>query len=156
MTINDYIPGTVRFSPRITPFVNQKSLLEDIKVNYATKTDATSDELTIETCYTSQEAFTQASFINNILSIQQVVKAVRAYSPKVRYQFYTTSDFSSYAKLIDENVLSAYTSIFNTLELVYTQDDVMADRKIFKAALRVACGSFIQTEIYDIFIINAQ
>ena len=156
MTINDYIPGTVRFSPRITPFVNQKSLLEDIKVNYATKTDAASEELTIETCYTSQEAYSQASFINNILSIQQVVKAVRAYSPKVRYQFYTTSDFSSYAKLIDENVLSAYKSIFNTLELVYTQDEIMAERKIFKAALRVACGTFIQTEIYDVFIINAQ
>lgn len=156
MTINDYIAGTVRFSPRITPYVNQKSLLEDIRVNYATKTDSTSDELTIETCYTSQEAYTQASFINNILAIQQVIKAIRAYSPKVRYQFYTTSDFSDYAKTIDEQVLDGFKSGFNTLELVYTQDEIMAERKIFKAALRVACGTFIQTEIYDVFIINAQ
>ena len=32
----------------------------------------------------------------------------------------------------------------------------MAEKKIFKAALKVACGTFIQTEIYDVFIINAQ
>lgn len=156
MVINDYIPGTVRFSPRITPVVNQKSLLEDIKVNYAIRTDASTDELTIETCYTSQEAYTQASFINNILAIQQVVKAIRAYSPKVRYQFYTTSDFSDYAKTIEENVLDGFKSGFNTLRLVYTQDDLMAERKIFKAALEVSCGTFIQTEIYDVFIINAE
>ena len=63
MDITDYIPGTVRFTPRITPKVNQKSLMEDIRVNYAAKVNASSDALTIETCYTSQEAFTQASFI---------------------------------------------------------------------------------------------
>ena len=32
----------------------------------------------------------------------------------------------------------------------------MAERKIFKAALEVACGTFIQTEIDDVFIINAE
>jgi hypothetical protein len=156
MSFTDYIPGTVRFTPRITPKVNQKSLLEDIRVNYATKVDATTEELTIETCYTSQDAYTQASFINNILAIQQVIKAVRAYSPKVRYQFYTTSDFSDYASAITANVLDGYSANFNTLELVYTQDAIMAERKIFKAAIRVACGTFIQTEIYDVFIINAE
>jgi hypothetical protein len=156
MSFTDYIPGTVRFSPRITPKTNQKSLLEDIRVNYATRVDAASDELTIETCYTSQDAYTQASFINNILAIQQVVKAVREYSPKVRYQFYTTSDFSDYASTIEANVLANYKSNFNTLELVYTQDEIMAAQKIFKAAIRVACGTFIQTEIYDVFIINAE
>ena len=87
--------------------------------------------------------------------IQQVVKAVRNYSPRVRYRFYTSSDFSDYAKTINENVLDGYKSNFNTLELVYTQDDLMAAQKIFKASLRVACGTFIQTEIYDVFIINS-
>jgi hypothetical protein len=155
MSFTDYIAGTVRYTPRITPNTNQKSLLEDLRVNYAAKTDASSDELVIETCYTSQEAYSQASFINNILSIQEVVKAVRAYSPKVRYQFYNGSDFSAYADTITDNVLANYTSRFNTLELVYTQDTVMAAKKIFKAALNVACGTFIQTEIYDVFIINS-
>lgn len=155
MTITDYIPGTVRFTPRITPKVNQKSLLEDLRVNYAAKVDSITDALTIETCYTSQEAYTQASFINNILSIQQVVKAVRNYSPTVRYKFYTSSDFSDYAKTIDTQVLDGFKSNFNTLQLVYTQDELMAAQKIFKASLRVACGTFIQTEIYDVFIINA-
>lgn len=155
MDITDYIPGTVRFTPRITPKVNQKSLMEDIRVNYAAKVDPTSDTLTIETCYTSQEAYTQASYVNNILAIQQVVKAVRAYSPKIRYQFYTSSDFSDYAKLVQENVLDNYKQNFHTLRLVYVQDDLMASQKIFKASIEVACGSFIQTEIYDVFIINA-
>ena len=154
MTITDYIPGTVRFTPRITPKVNQKSLLEDLRVNYAAKIDSATDALTIETCYTSQEAYTQASYINNILAIQQVVKAIRNYSPTVRYQFYTGSDFSDYAKIIDENVLKGYSSQFKSLELVYTQDDLMAAQKIFKASLRVACGTFIQTEVYDVFIIE--
>ena len=154
MTITDYIPGTVRFTPRITPKVNQKSLLEDIRVNYAAKVDSTTDALTIETCYTSQEAYTQASFINNILAIQQVVKAIRNYSPTVRYQFYTGSDFSDYAKMIDQNVLDGYKSNFTSLELVYTQDELMAAQKIFKASLKVSCGTFIQTEIYDVFIID--
>ena len=145
----------IRFSPRITPRVNQKSLLEDIKVNYAMKVDASVEQLVIETCYTSQEDFTQASFINNILTIQMVVKAIRAYSPKVRYRFYTSNDFSDYKTTIEDNVLSAYKSYFNTLELVYTQDDLLAEKKIFKAALRCACGNFIQTEMYDVMIINA-
>lgn len=155
MDITDYIPGTVRFTPRITPRVNQKSLLEDIRVNYATRVDPTRDNLTIETCYTSQEAYTQASFINNILSIQQVVKAVRAYSPKVRYQFYTSSDFSDYAKRVDEDVLEGFKTNFKVLRLVYVQDEVMAAQKIFKASIEVACGSFIQTEVYDVMILNA-
>lgn len=155
MAITNYIPNSVRFSPRITPRVNQKSLLEDIKVNYAMKVDASVEQLVIETCYTSQEDFTQASFINNILTIQMVVKAIRAYSPKVRYRFYTSNDFSDYKTTIEDNVLSAYKSYFNTLELVYTQDDLLAEKKIFKAALRCACGNFIQTEMYDVMIINA-
>ena len=67
----------------------------------------------------------------------------------------SSSDFSDYAKAINENVLDGYKSNFNTLELVYTQDDLMAAQKIFKASLRVACGTFIQTEIYDVFIINS-
>lgn len=154
MTITDYIPGSVNFTPRITPKVNQKSLLEDLRVNYAIKVDSTSDALTIETCYTSQEAYTAASYINNILAIQQVVKAIRSYSPTVRYQFYTSSDFTDYAKAIEKNVLDGFKSNFNSLELVYTQDDLMAAQKIFKASLRVSCGSFIQTEIYDVFIIQ--
>lgn len=154
MTITDYIPGSVSFTPRITPKVNQKSLLEDLRVNYAIKADSASDALTIETCYTSQEAWTQASYVNNILAIQQVVKAVRNYSPTVRYQFYTSSDFSDYAKVIDKNVLDGYKSNFKSLELVYTQDELMAAQKIFKASLRVSCGNFIQTEIYDVFIIQ--
>ena len=153
MVITDYIPGSVSFTPRITPKVNQKSLLEDLRVNYAADIDG-SDTLTIETCYTSQEAMTQASYINNILAIQQVVKAIRAYSPTVRYQFYTSSDFSDYAKAIDKNVLDGFKGNFASLELVYTQDDLMAAQKIFKASLRVACGKFIQTEIYDVFIID--
>jgi hypothetical protein len=155
MAITDYIPGTVRYTPRITPKVNQKSLMEDMRINYAAKISASSDNLIIETCYTSQEAFTQASYINNILSIQQVVKAVRDYSPSVRYQFYTSNDFSDYAKVIDENVLQKYATQFNSLNLVYTQDDTLGAQKIFKASIEVACGTFIQTEIYDVFIINA-
>lgn len=156
MAITNYIPGSVRFSPRITPKVNQKSLLEDIRVNYAMKVDASVEQLVIETCYTSQEEMTQASYINNILIIQMVVKAIRAYSPKVRYRFYTGNDFSDYKAIIEDNVLSAYKSYFNTLELVYTQDDLLAQKKIFKASLRCACGNFIQTEMYDVMIIDAE
>lgn len=154
MQITNYIPGTIRWVPRITPKVNQKTQLEDLRVNYCCKTDPSTDALVIETCYTSQEELSDASYVNNILAIQQVIKAIRSYSPKVRYAFTTGSDFSDYKKKIEDNVLIHYNSHFTSLELVYTVDPVSAAQKIFKAAINVSCGDFIQSEIYDVFIIK--
>lgn len=154
LMITDYIPGTIRYVPRVTPKVNQKTMLEDIRVNYACKYSSDTDALTPETCYTSQEVESQSSFINNVLAIQQVIKAIRNYSPKVRYTFTTGYDFKEYKELIEDNVLVKYTANFTSLQLVYVADEDYAKKKIFKASLVVSCGNFVQTEMYDVFIID--
>lgn len=154
MVISDYIDGTIRFVPRKTPKVNQKTQLEDLRINYACKYSSETDSITPETCYTSQEIETQSSYINNVLAIQQVVKAIRNYSPKVRYTFTTGYDFKDYKELIEDNVLVKYTANFTSLELVYVADEDYAKKKIFKAAIVVSCGNFIQSEMYDVFIID--
>ena len=61
-TIPEAIEGTINFTPKITPAVNQKTLADDLRLNYAS---VLNNVLTLETEFTSQEELTQLSFINN-------------------------------------------------------------------------------------------
>lgn len=150
MVIDEAIPGTVNFIPKITPSYNQKDQLIDARINYVGYYD---DILTIETCYTSQEDLTQLSFTNNMLAAQEVVKAVRTKCPKIRYSFTDGDDLQKYKDEV-EAVLNKYTGNFKSLKMVYLQDDAMKQNKVFYAAIEVVFRDFVQSEYFKLYALN--
>ena len=148
--LSEAIKGTVSYTPIITPTVNQKQAMDDIRVNYAIFQE---DDCVVQTLYTSQDLNSQLSYVNNVLAIQEVVRAVRIACPRNRYSLVTGSDMTSYAKAVN-NVLSGFAGNFDVLEFNYTQDPLKASQKIFYATIRFAFHQWVQTEIFDLFAIN--
>lgn len=151
-TIPEAIEGTINFTPKITPTENQKTLLDDVRLNYAS---ILNDVLTVETEYTSQEELTQLSFINNVIAIQKIVKDVRDNCPAFRYSFISTDDLASYKKSVTR-IINKYTEWFESLEFVYVQDDIMKANKIFEASLKVKHKDFVQSEILNIYTLGTE
>ena len=81
----DVIPGTLNFYPKHTPQLDQKVEMDDLRINYLSYYEG--DILTMNSEYTSQEEYTQLSWINNVLGVQELIKAIRALCPKIRYTF---------------------------------------------------------------------
>lgn len=152
MIIDDAIPGTVNFCPVICPepLGNQKEIMEELRVNYATYIG---EDLVIETEYTSQDVYTQFSFLNNILGVQEVVRAIRSRCPVIRYSFIDGEDLDRYKADI-EDVIAQYTSNFKSIEFDYVADPVYVNNKIFYAAIKVGFRDFIQTEWFKVTAIN--
>ena len=109
--------------------------------------------LTLETLFTSQEKDTQFSYINNILAIQEVIKAIRSRCPKTRYTFIDGEDLEKYREDV-EAVLNKYTNNFLSLKMVYTKDESMLANKIFYASLEVQFRNFVQTEYFKIYALS--
>ena len=152
MFLDSAIDGTVNYTPRITPSVNQKQLLEDLRVNYAIFQQG---RCVVQSLYTSQEAYTQLSYINNVLAVQQVVRALRTACPRQRYTFVTGNDFSSYEEACN-NVLSYYTANFAELSFSYQQDALQAAQKIFYAIINFRFNNWAQTEIFDLYALPTE
>ena len=146
-TFPNAIEGTVNFCPKYTPSVDQKTKFCDDCINYCTYINGV---LTLETEYTSQDPYSHLSFINNILGTQEVIHAVRKTCPNNRYAFITSNDLNEY-KTDVENVLKEYREYFNTIEFVYTADEIMQANKIFQASIKVSYKNFVQTEIFKIY-----
>ena len=143
------IQGTLNYTPVNTPRVNQKDLLDDARINYATYYEY-GGSLVVESLYTSQDMTSQLSYINNVLAIQEVMRALRSSCPKNRFKFQSGNDFTDYQDACTE-VLSAYKSWFAKLEFVYTQDDLRATQKIFYASINFAFNNWVQSEIFDLY-----
>lgn len=150
MTIPEAIEGTINFLPKITPAYNQKETLYEERINYASYFDGV---LTLETLFTSQEKDSQFSYINNVLAIQEVVKAIRTRCPKTRYSFIDSDDLEKYKDDV-ETILNKYTANFTQLKLVYTKDETMLSNKIFYATLQVQFRNFVQTEYFKIYALS--
>lgn len=149
-TIPEAIEGTINWTPKITPDVNQKTLCDEAKLNYAS---ILRDVLTLETEFTSQEAFTQLSFLNNVIAIQYIIKDCRENCPAFRYSFISSSDLSVYKRNVTD-IINKYVSWFESLEFVYVQDDIMRANKIFEADLKVKHKDFVQSEIFNIYVLG--
>ena len=147
MVLESAIAGTINFTPRITPDVNQKALLDTARINYAIFEN---EVCVVQSTYTSQSAFTQLSFTNNVLAIQEVIRAVRTTCPKQRYTFTTGSDFTLYADAVN-SVLTRFQSNFAELSFDYEQNSLMAAQKIFYATLYFRFNNWAQTESFDIY-----
>lgn len=151
-TFPNAIPGTINFVPKITPAFNQKEQLDDLRINYAGLFDGV---LTMETLYTSQEKHTQFSYINNILAVQEVIKAIRTRCPKIRYSFMTGADLIKYKDDV-QNVINKFTGNFEEITLEYIQDATYVANKIFYAAIKVKFKNFVQTEIFKVIALPTE
>lgn len=148
--LKEAIKGTINYTPIITPSVNQKQAIDDLRVNYAI---FEGDDCVVQTLYTSQDPYTQLSFGNNVLAIQQVARAIRTACPKQRFTVITGFDMQSYAKAVN-NILSQFVGNFAILRFNYTKNRLHASQKIFYATIEFAFNDWAQTEIFDLFAIN--
>lgn len=146
-TLDNAISGTINFVPRITPEVNQKEELDDIRVNYAIFQNG---QCIVQSLYTSQDKYTQLSYINNVLAIQEVVRSIRTNCSKSRYTFTSGTDFTYYANAVN-TVLSNFTDNFAELTFGYQEDAIAASHKIFYASLYFRFNNWEQTEVFDVY-----
>lgn len=153
MVLTSAIPGTLNFVPRITPVVNQLDLMEEKRVNYAIFDQQ--DRCIVQTLYTCHDKTSQLMYINNVLAVQEVLRAIRTSCPKIRYSFQTSTDFTNYATIVN-NKLKAYKSNFKILRFDYQQNELQAMQKIFYGVLYFAFNDWSQTEIFDVYIINSE
>lgn len=148
MILKSAIEGTVNFTPRKTPKVNQKQLLDDLRVNYAIFNN--SGQCIVNTLYSSQLEYTQLSYVCNVLAIQAVMRLVRETCPRQRYTFVTGSDFSTYQKAVT-NVLNQVQDEFEQLTFDYEQDEMLAAQKIFYGIIYFRFRNWAQTEKFDLY-----
>ena len=149
--LDSAIEGTINFTPIITPAVNQKEAFEDLRLNYAIFQEGSG--CVVQSEYTSQEAYTELSYLNNVLAIQEVVRALRTSCPANRYRLVSGTDLTDYA--IDCNkVLERFLSNFYVLEFTYTEDPMLSMQKIFYASIKFAFNQFANCEIFDVYALN--
>lgn len=147
-TIPEAIEGTINFAPKIIPAVNQKQEMDELRINYASYLQ---NRLVIESEYTSQEKYTQLSYINNVFAIQEIIKAVRKQCPINRYSFITgnNNELQQYQDDIN-NVLKKYSGNFLTLEMEYVGNEIYVANKIYYARIKVSFKDFAQTEYFKL------
>lgn len=153
MVVDNAIYGTLSFAPTICPDPegNQKEKLEDMRINYASYID---NQLVIEALYTSQDRSSQWSYINNVMGIQEVVKAIRLRCPAIRYTFIDGEDLERYKADVEE-VLAPFSSNFKQLSLEFVSDATYSANKIFYAVLKVVYNDFVQTEWFKVTALSA-
>ena len=150
-TLRNAIDGSVNFVPVTTPDFDQIQMLDDARLNYATYHEY-NGLLTVVSLYTSQEEYTQLSYVNNVVAIQEVMRALRIACPRNRYRLQSGSDFSEYKQSCTA-VLKGFVSWFAAINFIYQQDDMESDQKIFHAAIEFAFNNWVQSEIFDLYAI---
>lgn len=150
-TFPEVVEGTATFIPKVTPTVDQKTLLVDMSINYASHINGV---LTLETGYTTQEGNrTQLGYINNILAVTRVIHNIRTECPKIRYSFITDTDLEKYREEVNKVILRSNDD-FAEIYMEYMQDEVMAANKIFEANIFVKFKNFEQQEIFNIYTLS--
>ena len=150
LTFPEVIDGTLNFVPKITPTVNQKEEMDDLRLNYCSYYNGV---LTLESEYTSQEPYTQLSFINNVLIVQQVIKAIRQACPKIRYSFIDGTDLQRYQEDV-QAVIDRYSQYFKSIQMEYVEDTTYTKNKIYYAVIRVTFKDFVQSEVFKIIALS--
>lgn len=146
VTFPNAIEGTVNFVPKITPSFNQKDILNDLRINYASYYDGT---LVLESCWSSQEELTQFSYLGNILATQELMKAIRTRCPQIRYQFADKEDLQRYSEDVNA-VINKYAGNFQEVVFEYFADATMEDNKIYYAGINVRFRNFFQSELFKL------
>lgn len=150
MIFDDVIEGTVNYIPVKCPGDDQPTELYNLNVNYMKYYQQL---LTLETERTSQEVESELSYINNVIAIQEVIRAVRRRCPKIRYTFKEGDDFVKYQKDINQ-VLEKFSGFFTSLNLVYLEDMAQTDPKCYFAAIQVDAKDFIESEYFKVSVVG--
>lgn len=151
MVFPDIIDGTINFIPVDLPGQekSEKETLADLRINYISYYDGLA---TMETNYTSYDKYTDLSYINNVMAIQKIIKAIRRKCPKIRYSFLNGEDFNKYQSDV-QAVIDREGSSFSNIKLVYYADDRYESNGIYYAGLEVKCKKFIQTEYFKVTVL---
>ena len=149
----DVVPGTLNFYPKHTPQLDQKVEMDDLRINYLSYYEG--NILTMNSEYTSQTEYTQLSWINNVLGVQELIKAIRALCPKIRYTFLDGEDLSKYKKDVQNTVIDKYADRFQSCTIEYVSDALYDSNKVIYAVIKVQFRNFIQTEIFKIIALQS-
>lgn len=151
ITIPEAIEGTINFIPKETPAVDQKDLLVQNHINYASMINGV---LTIETDMTAQIAETACSYGNNILTVQNTIRKVRTLCPKLRGSFIDSSDsLDKYAQKV-RDVITQDKDNYNSIEFKYTADEVMKANHVFDASIYVVFKNYVGSEEFTIYTLD--
>lgn len=148
-TINEAIPGTENFVPKNIPSQNQKEILADARINHLGKYDGV---LCFETVWTTQEEHTQLSYGNNVLAIQEVVKAIRKFCPANRFSMLYGTNLQSYKEDVND-IVNEYKNNFASITMAYSNDTTYEDNKIYAAVLEFKCKNFNIAEQFRIYVV---
>ena len=150
--ITEAIDDTLSFIPRVTPSIDEKEILDDLKINFANY--SSTGTLTVMSTYTSQDHDGPLSYASNVIITQMCIKDIRRYCPRIRFMLTDTPDFNKYKQLIEDNVITKYSKQFQQIQLVYTADAQMTANKIFNASLYCWYKDFAQAEVFDVFAVE--
>ena len=149
-TSDEIIEGSVNFNPKNVPGTDQIQWFKDNRINYAVYYNGT---LSMEAEFTSQTRNTQLTWINNVLSLQAIMRDVRMWCPKNRYRWITTKDLSDYQNDVNA-VLEKHSGNYQTLELVYAKDANYENNKIYYAYIYVRFYNHIEDEFFRIAVLK--
>lgn len=149
----DFVEGSLNFRPTRTPREDQRRIFDDLRINYLTFYDG--NVLTMNTEYTSQKKYTQLSWINNVLAIQEIIKAIRSLCPKIRYSFIDGNDFVQYKKDVQTVVIDKYADRFKECTIEYASNSIYDSNKLIYAVIKVKFRNFVQTEIFKIVALQS-
>ena len=150
ITFPEIIKNSINYIPRITPFADNKQMLVDANINYLSMYN---DLFVMDTMYVNQPDYTQLSYLNNIMGVQQIIKNIRNKCPASRYTFMDGNDLERY--IDDANtIINQYNSYFKSISISYMADEAYESNNIFYAVLKVQFRNFIQEEYFKIIAIS--
>lgn len=150
ITFPEIIKNSINYIPRITPFADNKQMLVDANINYL---NMYNDLFVMDTMYVNQPDYTQLSYLNNIMGVQQIIKNIRNKCPASRYTFMDGNDLERY--IDDANtIINQYNSYFKSISISYMADEAYESNNIFYAVLKVQFRNFIQEEYFKIIAIS--
>lgn len=150
---NEIVPDTLNFVPKRTPKQDQRQLFDDMRVNYLSYYDG--NVLTMVSEYTSQTRYTQLSWINNVLGVQEIIKAIRKLVPKIRYSFIDGNDLAQYREDVQTQVIDKFQDRFQSCTIEYAANSVYDSNKLIYAIIKVKFRNFVQTEIFKIVALQS-
>lgn len=150
MILESAIKGTINFTPYNKPLIKQKDLIDELHVNYAV---FQGDQLIVQSLYTADMESIETNcliWLNNVLAVEEVQRAVRRACPKKRYTFVTSGNFSTYAEDVN-NVLKNFRPNFKSLSFGYVQNELKESQKIYEAGIYFQFNGFAQTEYFHLY-----
>ena len=149
----ELVDGSLNFSPKRTPKEDQRQIFDDMRINYLSYYDG--NILTMNSEYTSQTKYTQLSWVNNVLGVQEIIKAIRRLVPKIRYSFLDGDDLTRYKEDVQSQVIDKFQDRFQSCTIEYAENAVYASNKLIYAVIKVQFRNFVQTERFKVIALQS-